>query len=425
MNNLNAKVKEVLKPYIGLPKEIYVLFVARIVNAMGAFVFPMLTLILTKKIGLSMGDAGFWVSLGGFLWIPSSLIGGKIADTLGRKKLIVIFDSLAALSYIACMFVEPSMEMIYLIILASSFMGIAAPSHDALIADLTTPENRNGAYSLSYLGWNMGFAIGPLIGGFLLENHLKLFFLIDALTAMTATALILFFIKETIGKTKEDLGEDRRLEKREEGSIFKVLLSRPILIYFSLIVFGYNFAYSQWGFMMPHHVDLNFGEGGPLYGMLASFNGVIVIIFTPLITSLFIKKNNIRKIFYGGILYAVGFGMLGFISTKTAFFSSVFIFTLGEIFITISFMPFIANHTPASHRGRMSSVLPIIMGFGHTLSPFVMGKVLDYISVDSAWQIIGLIMIISTLMMLIIEKIDNANEKSIKINNLDDEIILG
>lgn len=412
MNNVIDKAKEFLKPYLGLPREVYIIFIARIVNALGMFVFPIITLILTKKIGMSDADAGLWVSIFGLMFMLASVIGGKLADVFGRKIIIVIFDSLAAICYLACVFVGISMNMIYLIMLAGMFMGMGDPAHNALIADLTTPENRDGAYSLSYLGFNVGFAIAPMVGGLLFENHLKLIFLGDGITALIATGLVLFFIGETIEKTKEDIGDDRNLEQRVEGSIFKVLLSRPILIYFALISFGYNFVYSQWGFMMPLHAENNFiNEGAKLYGKLASFNGFIVIAFTPIITSLFSKTKNIRKIFYGGILYTLGFGLLGFISTKTAFFLSVFIFTLGEIIVVISFMPFIANHTPASHRGRMNAVLPVIIGMGHTLGPMIMGRSLDYITIEKAWIYIGVCMAISTVLMYLLEKIDTSHDK--------------
>lgn len=415
MQAVIRSVKKILIPYLGMPKEVYVIFISRIVNALGAFVFPLLTLLLTKKIGMTEASAGVWLSLGGLLFMPAGIIGGKIADSFGRKKVIIICDFLAASSYIACALMEPSMNMVYLIMLTSIFFGIGDPAHGALIADLTNPDNRDGAYSLSYLGWNMGFAIGPMIGGLLFENHLRLMFIIDAATAIIATSLILIFIKETIGITKEDLGEDRKMEERVEGSIISVLLSRPILIYFSLILFGYNFAYSQWGFIMPLHVEQNFiNEGAKLFGKLSSFNGVIVMIFTPIITSLFVKKRNIKKVFYGGVLYAIGFGMLGFISTKIAFILSVFIFTLGEILVTISFMPFIANHTPASHRGRMNSMMPLLMGIGYAIGPLGMGKILDYTSVSTGWKIVGLIMTISTIMMFILGKIDENNSKAVE-----------
>ena len=412
MNIISNKIKNLSNPYLGLPKEIYVIFIARVINAMGVLVFPLLTLILTVKLGMTKGEAGFWISISGLMFGPAAIIGGKITDIIGRKIIIVIFDSLGALSYLSITFMEPSISMIYMIMLAGFFMGIAHPAHDALIADLTTPENRSGAYSLSYLGFNLGFIIGPVLGGFLFTNYFHLIFLIDGLTALIAAALVLFFIKETIGKTKEKMDEGRELEERVEGSIFKVLLSRPILLYFALISFGYAFVYSQWSFMIPIHAEHIFADKGvELYGQIAGFNGFIVIVFTPILTSLFSKKKNIRRIIYGGILYTIGFGMLGFVSSKTAFFTSALIFTLGEILIVISSTPFIVNHTPASHRGRMNSVLPLIIGLGHTLGPVIMGNILDIIPISVGWKYIGIIMLTFTTLMLLVERIDNKNSK--------------
>jgi len=402
------RLSALLDPYRGLPREIYVIFVAKIINAMGCFVMPLLTLILTEKIGLSMELSGIYISVSGLISMPAAMIGGKLTDIIGRKKIIIIFDFLSALLYIICGFMNPSMTMIYVLMLASVCMFIAGPAHNALIADLTTPQNRDGAYALSYMGWNIGFAIGPIIGGLLYENYLPLVFIGDAITALISLCLISSFIKETIHLTKQEpIDKCRNLEAREEGTIISVLLKRPILIYFALCTFGYNFVYSQWSFMLPIHSTQNFLTlGAKYYGLMAGFNGLIVMLFTPLITKMSEKMKHIRKMIYGGLLYAFGFGMLGILNTLPFFFVSVFIFTLGEIILSISTAPFIANHTPMSHRGRMNAILPIIFGMGYTLGPITMGKALVYISIESAWLVLGMVAFISTMFMCLLERYD-------------------
>jgi MFS family permease len=396
-----SNIKELLSPYKGLPKEIYVIFISRIINALGCFVMPLLTLILTQKIGVSTETAGFYISISGLLFIPASLLGGKIADVIGRKVVIVVFDLLAAIFYIACSFVEPSMKMMILIMLAGMCMCTAGPAHDSLLADLTTPENRKSAYSMSYMGWNIGFAVGPVLGGMLYIDHLPLVFLGDALTALISLCLITIFIKETIHTTKSEIkDETRKHERRVEGSIFKVLMKRPVLIYFALIAFGYNFVYSQWAFMLPMQASEIFKDAGARnYGLIAGFNGLVVMLFTPIVTKLTEKTGNIRGMVYGGVLYALGFGMLGVVKVLPLFFMCAFIFTIGEIILSININPFIFNYTPSSHRGRMSSILPMILGLGYTLGPMIMGKTLSFISIGAGWIILGAYAFLSSVLM--------------------------
>lgn len=402
------RIRDLLSPYRGMPKEIYVIFISRIVNAMGCFVMPLMTIIMTDRIGLSMEATGFYLSLNSMIYPLASMIGGKLADSYGRKGLIIVFDTIAALLYMTCGFMEPSMSLIYVVLGASACMSIAGPAHDSLIADLTTPDNREGAYALSYMGWNLGFALGPTLGGFLYRRYLPLVFIGDALTALMSISLIFFFIKETIGRTREEItDESRKLERREEGSIISVLLRRPILLYFSLIAFGYHFAYSQWNYLMPMHSMQNFGQlGAQYFGWMASLNGLVVIIFTPILTKLTERTKGMRKMVFGILLYSAGFGMLGVLNLLPHFFLSVFIFTLGEILLSISVMPFIVNHTPASHRGRMNAVLPTIMGMGYAIGPMVMGKVLNHTTIESAWLLVGGIALVSALFMLLLERYD-------------------
>jgi Arabinose efflux permease len=410
--------KKLLSPYQGMPKEIYVIFVARIINALGCFVMPLLTIILTQDVGLSKAMTGFYIGLSGLLNIPAAMMGGKLADTIGRKKVILIFNGLAAIFYIAAGFMVPSMKIVSILLLASACMVTASPAHDALIADLVTVETRNGAYALSYMGWNIGFAVGPVIGGILYKNHLSLVFIGDALTALIALILIAILIPETIFRTQKEVTEvSRGLEKQEVGSILKILLKRPILIYFSLLMLGYNFVYAQWSFMLPIQIMQNFsGAGAEYFGYIAGFNGLVVMLFTPIVNKISEDISSIRRTVYGGILYAFGFGMLGVTHSLPFVFLWAFTFTIGEIILAISVTPFIVSHTPVSHRGRMNSIVPMIYSFGNTFGPLGMGCVLKYTSIDTGWRLIGIFSLLFSLLMLVLEKFNLRNNIEYEIN---------
>lgn len=408
MNSSFQKISSLFDPYHGLSREIWVLFAARVINCMGAFIFPLLTLILTTKLGIERDKAGYIISASGIVFMSSSIIGGKLTDKFGRKKIIIILNMLGAALYISAAFIPVSIYMLPIIIAAGFFMGMTDPASSALVADITEPKTRDSAYSLFYMGMNIGFAISPTLGGMLLENHLNLLFFLDGLTAIIAMLLILIFIPETLGKSKEAIGEDRHLEKHVEGSTLKVLISRPVLVFFALVMFGYNFVYSQWSYMYPMQVEGSFiGEGGKIYGRLVSFNAILVITLTPVITKLLSSQKSIKRIFYGGILYALGFGSMALGGSIYLFILSSFIITLGEIVVTISSSPFLANHTPASHRGRINAILPMVMGLGHTLGPAVMGSIIIVTGINGGWIVIAVVMALFTLFTLMLDRYDS------------------
>lgn len=100
------------------------------------------------------------------------------------------------------------------------------------------------------------------------------------------------------------------------------------------------------------------------------------------------------------------FGSLGFINSLYMFFISILIMTLGEIMISINNGTFIANHTPASHRGRVNSILPIITGAGYAVGPMIMGHVTQDYGYTITWTIISAGMLMGAVCMKMLVRID-------------------
>ncbi|MFD3157192.1 MFS transporter [Haloimpatiens sp. FM7330] len=398
-------IKELVKDYKGLPREIYILFVSRVVNRMGAFVYPLLTLILTDKIGLPKDKAGTFITLLVILSAPGMLIGGKLVDTIGRKKVLVVFNALSAGVFLLCGFWKVDMTMAYILVLAPMFFSFSMAAQDAMVADITTPDNRKQAFSLLYMGNNLGLSIGPIIGGFLYKNYLSIVFIGDAITTLLSMGLVLVYVGETMGRGKT-YAKERKLEKEEEGSVVSILLKRRIIIYYALILFFYNLGYSQWGFGLPLYVKDIFGEVGPkYYGFLAAFNGFIVISMTPIVSKLTEKISSLKAMAIGGLFYSISLTMLAFIKTLPLFFLSAGILTIGEIIVIVDSATFVANNSPASHRGRLNSFVMAIYGAGTAAGPVVMGRLMTIYSMNVVWILVALIVLAASAFMKGLEHI--------------------
>jgi len=157
--------------YRGLPSSLYVLFGATVINSVGMFVFPFLTLYLTGRLGMSQEEAGVFIMIVNLAYIPANFIGGKIADTFGRKKLMVTAQVLSGLCYIPCGFQSIGGNVRWFLLASVFFDGLTDPARSAMMTDLTTPETRRPGFSLTYLGHNLGFAVGMIIAGFLFEKR--------------------------------------------------------------------------------------------------------------------------------------------------------------------------------------------------------------------------------------------------------------
>ncbi|MFZ5351688.1 MAG: MFS transporter [Bacillota bacterium] len=404
MNRLTRLAADKLRDYIGLPRSIYVLFISRVVNALGNFVYPFLTLFLTQKIGYSATEASDYFMYSFVFNAVGTMIGGKLADHLGRKRLMMVFQLLAALSFGACAFVSELIWIPRLLITAGFFASAAQPANSAMVTDLTDRHNRKFAMSLLYLGINIGFTVGPTLAGLLYNYRTEWIFLGNALANLLTIFLLLFFVKETI-PTAEQI-EASKAKSDDEGAESKWLLialaRRPILLLFMLARFAYSFVYASIGFAIPLQINNTFGgELGPSYfGYVMSFTGFVVIAFTLPSIKLTSGNKPIINEALAGLFYAIGFGMLAFVNNLAWYFVAGFIFTVGEILDVTNSGVFIANHSPINHRARFNAVLPLFMGSGHTLGIIAFGRIIDAYGLKSLWHICFIMAAIAAVYML-------------------------
>lgn len=404
LGGLIVNIRERLGEYAGLPKSIWILFVVRIINAMGNFVYPFLTLFLTRKIGLSASQAGNFFIASAFLSILGSLIGGKLADHFGRKKLMLIFQSVTTIIFVTCAFLGNSLMVPVLLAFAGMFGGAAQPANSAMVTDLTNKDNRKQAMSLLYMGINFGFAIGPTIAGFLYNNYTQLIFFGNAVSNLISIIMIGFFIKETI-PTKEDIENSKDTnddEAAEDTNAVAALIKRPTLLLFLVGRTLNQLVYATMGFAIPIQMTKTFGDklGPEFFGYLMSFTGIVVITLTLPTIKVTGKIRPVMNIAIASVFYAVGFGMLGFVSSFWLFILSGLIFTIGEILEVTNAGVYVANHSPINHRGRFNAIIPLVTGLGSAFGPKIFGVYIDRFGLSSMWVFCFVLAMISGIFML-------------------------
>ena len=383
-------LKKHFSMYSHLPKEIYVLAFGKVMTSMGALIWPMLTLIMSEKLGLNGQTIGLYMMIFSLFMGPFYLLGGKLADKYNKKHIIVTFDLIGNSLYFVCAALPMSMTTLYLLAIASLFQAMEQPAYDALIADLTTYRDRERAYSLNYLSMNLGLVLAPTIGGILFNHYLSLSFFINGVADITSTLLI--FIKN-IRTADRDNRTVNEYEKGETGSIFKVFSQRK-LFFVLFVIYGIAaLIYNQFSFLMPLHMEEAFqGSGAFKFGVLTSINAVVVVIGTPILTQKLSGFMDIRIMYLGQLLESLGLAFFIFVNHHFVIaVAGIIIFTIGEILGSISKTPYLTKRIPETHRGRVLSITTSCAGLIGVLSNYIIGTLIDYYTFSTVWIIIAVI----------------------------------
>ena len=327
-------IKGMLGLYKGLPQPVYVLFFATIINGVGIFVYPFLVLYLTQHMGYSNARAGMFMSVASLAYLPGSFIGGKLADKIGRKKVMLIGQSLASLMFLICGLMGTSSLVPVFILLNLLFDGATDPARNALNIDVTTQENRQASFSLNYLGHNLGFSIGPVVAGFLFYRAPQWLFFGNGLLGLVSVLFVMWKVPESKPDAKaiEASYHDDSTERSHRGGLIKALLSRPRLLILAVCATFFSFTYSQSLFALPLYTTALYGEqGATLYGSMMSLNAIVVVLFNAPVVLFFRRWHPLKNIAIAGVLYAVGFACMGLVRAPVWFYVLTFIYTLGEI----------------------------------------------------------------------------------------------
>ena len=398
----------IFSQYKGLRKELYILLIGRVMTNMGSMIWPMFTLILNQKLGLNATVIAACVIIYSMVSLPISLIGGKLADKLNKKNIIVVCDLVSIASFIYCSIVPISLSSIIVFSVASLFQSVEWPSYDALVADFSTSKDREKAYSLSYLGANLGLVLSPTLAGFLFNNHLNLAFLINGIAIALSTVLIFFRIKDVHREKDDGVASEYEADLDSKTSAVSVILRNRVVLLFILASALANGVYAMYNYLMPLDMGMTYAErGSVLFGSMTSVNCIVVVTCTALITRLFSKVRESGKMLIGeGLILAGYLIFLLFIRQPWLCFVAITVFTFGEIFNTISSSPFLTRRIPASHRGRILSVMNVVCGLSGSGIQLLVGMLYDRSGSTTAWSsviAIGLVAIVIIAVMAVFD----------------------
>jgi len=341
-----------------LPRPAWVLFFGTFLNKFGAFVVPFLTLYLTQK-GFTVTEAGMAVGAYGLGGLFASLLGGYLADELGRRNTIALsmFSGAAALMLLS------QAHQLALIIGLTALAGLTSefyrPASSALVTDLVPPGQRVTAFAALRMAFNAGFAFGPAMAGLLAAyGYFWLF-------AGNATASVLFGVVALFalpggtapGQASANWSEAWAVLRFDRKLHQMLLANLAIAMVYLQILATYGLYVRQLGF------------SASTYGVLVSLNGALVVLVELPLTTITRRFPARRVMAIGYLVIGTGFALNCFAHTVPLLAACMIIYTLGEIITMPMASAYIADLAPAHMRGRYLGVSALTWSVGFIIAP--------------------------------------------------------
>src|SRR5262245_38397246 len=179
------------------------LFLGRTLASTGfSIVIPFLALYLHGIRGVPMSVVGSIFFFGALCGAGGQVVGGEWSDRSGRKRVLVACQLIRSAAFAGlgiAVTLHASVIVFTMLTGISAFAGrMFEPPSGAMIADITTGARRIEAYGILRIGGNLGWALGPAIGGFLAALSYASLFYVAAGVLLAAATVIAIKVEETL-----------------------------------------------------------------------------------------------------------------------------------------------------------------------------------------------------------------------------------
>lgn len=350
----------------------------------GAFISNIGTWMEAVAVGIfvteTTGQAGWTGLVAAASFAPAAVIGplgGALADRLPRRRLLLATLStqtgLAALLAVLMFSGSPSPGLVTLIVLAAGCaQALGFPAYQAMLPDLVPGEDLVGAVALSSAQWNLGRVIGPAIAGVVIAvGSFSWAFTINAMSFI-AVIIVIGIIRLPPPAPHDGTGILRSIADgmgyaRRDPAIRRVvgymalnsLLAAPFIA------------------LIPAMAITVLGAGAGGTSTLVTAQGIGAVAMALSLGILAARFGSARVL--SAVLWILPVSLMGYALAPNLAVSALALVVVGFFYLGAlsSFMSIAQLRAPPELRGRVMSVLMVLLGSVYPFGALVQGALAD------------------------------------------------
>lgn len=332
--------------------------------------FPYMALYFSDQFGTTV--AGMLMIVPPFVQLMSQLIGGALADQVGRKKMMII-GALIQASFFAVFALSTMPSLDYIAYVAIGIGGaLYSPASDAMVADTVKEEDRKQVFATFITVKNIGAVVGPIIGATLFFEH-------RSSLLWTCTAILAVYTLVMIEKLTETLPEKTATARRfvKKLADYKLIFTDKLFFYYIFagvlsiaVIMQLDLFIARY---VVHDVPAQWGlRSTDILGILLGINGLMFVVLVVPVTRWLKRWRDVSVFQLSCLLTGVSLCCLSVTSQLPLLILWTITFTLGEIVRAPVMNHFISVYAPAHQRGQYMGASNVQFTAGRMIAPFVL-----------------------------------------------------
>jgi predicted MFS family arabinose efflux permease len=342
-----------------LSRNVRIITLSRLIVSSGfSATIPFLAIYLAVERSTPLELVGFMYLLQGGASLCSQILSGLLSDHLGAKKTLLIGYAFSAAGAIYMAVLVAGNYAPLLIIMTypifSLLRGVAIPAGATLIADDNT--DLIGNFSILVMASNLGFALGPAIGGLVVvTTGYALLFLMSSALTFTSLILSLFLTESKYHLVKEKASP--RPDAYTLGFILLTLLG--------FIVIGQDiepFALYSGQFLHVSNLTI---------GILFAFSGLLIVILQLPVMRLLRRYGSYMLLVLSSFAAFAAFVILYLASAELELFLAMGTITLAEILFVVPSQIWVTLRSPSTRKGAYQGYYSAVRTAGRSMGAWL------------------------------------------------------
>ncbi len=367
----------------GLSRESWMLALVMLINRAGSMVLPFLGVYMTDHLKFSIENTGIVLSFFGIGSVIGSWLGGYITDKIGEYKVQYMSLLLSVPLFCLIPVFKTEIGVATIILLQSIISDAFRPANSVAITKYAKPENITRAFSLNRMAVNLGFSIGPALGGILSAISYEFLFFSNALAALLAGILyIIFFRKRNkIAKLKAKKVKEV-VEIKKENSPYR---DGKFLIYcFFCMLFSICF------FQLFSTLTIFYKDTAKLsqqnIGYILGYSGFLIVLLEMGFVQIAEKHFNLAvTMLLGTFICGFSYAMMAFDYSIITLVISMTLLCIGEIW-TLPFMSTItALRSGKNNKGAYMGLNGISFSVAFIVTPYLGTLIAEKFGFNVLW----------------------------------------